>query len=317
MVGDVLQLKYGDLIPADAILIQGSEDFQVDESSFTGESDLMKKSDKDPMLLSGTHVMEGHGKVMVTAVGINSQLGSIFSLLGVAKEESSEAKSKSSAIFAKKSSTEPLDHENSIEVVVVPENGKLEKKEDEAKSDKKDKSILQKKLTKLAVKIGYFGFAVALVTIFILIGQLVYGILLLDQPHDTWPQEVVKYFIIGVTILVVAVPEGLPLAVTISLAYSVKKMMEDNNLVRHLDACETMGNATTICSDKTGTLTTNRMTVVRSYISEKFVANKAEASKLKDDVLQKIAEGISVNTSYTSQVVVSFSKILFTLIVKI
>lgn len=68
----------------------------------------------------------------------------------------------------------------------------------------------------------------------------------------------VKFLIIGVTVLVVAVPEGLPLAVTLSLAYSVKKMMKDNNLVRHLDACETMGNATAICSDKTGTLTTNR-----------------------------------------------------------
>ena len=71
-------------------------------------------------------------------------------------------------------------------------------------------------------------------------------------------QNYVKFVIIGVTVLVVAVPEGLPLAVTLSLAYSVKKMMADNNLVRHLDACETMGNATTICSDKTGTLTTNR-----------------------------------------------------------
>jgi P-type E1-E2 ATPase len=60
----------------------------------------------------------------------------------------------------------------------------------------------------------------------------------------------INYLIIGVTVLVVAVPEGLPLAVTLSLAYSVKKMMKDNNLVRHLDACETMGNATCICSDK-------------------------------------------------------------------
>jgi P-type E1-E2 ATPase len=77
----------------------------------------------------------------------------------------------------------------------------------------------------------------------------------------------IKYLIIGVTVLVVAVPEGLPLAVTLSLAYSVKKMMKDNNLVRHLDACETMGNATSICSDKTGTLTTNRMTAVQSYIN--------------------------------------------------
>ena len=68
---------------------------------------------------------------------------------------------------------------------------------------------------------------------------------------------------VAVTIVAVAVPEGLPLAVTISLAYSMKQMMKDNNLVRHLDACETMGGATNICSDKTGTLTENRMTIVK------------------------------------------------------
>jgi P-type Ca2+ transporter type 2B len=79
----------------------------------------------------------------------------------------------------------------------------------------------------------------------------------------------VDFIIVGVTVLVIAVPEGLPLAITLSLTYSVKKMMRDNNLVRHLDACETMGNATSICSDKTGTLTTNRMTVVQSYINGK------------------------------------------------
>lgn len=69
---------------------------------------------------------------------------------------------------------------------------------------------------------------------------------------SSYIKDLLEYFIIGVTVLVVAVPEGLPLAVTISLAYSVRKMMKDNNLVRHLDACETMGNATAICSDKTG-----------------------------------------------------------------
>merc|ERR1719500_2198775 len=97
--------------------------------------------------------------------------------------------------------------------------------------DDEEKSVLQAKLTNLAINIGYGGMAISFVTV-----------------------------------LVVAVPEGLPLAVTLSLAYSVKKMMSDNNLVRHLDACETMGNATTICSDKTGTLTTNRMTVVQAYL---------------------------------------------------
>lgn len=87
-------------------------------------------------------------------------------------------------------------------------------------------------------------------------------------------QNYVKFVIIGVTVLVVAVPEGLPLAVTLSLAYSVKKMMADNNLVRHLDACETMGNATTICSDKTGTLTTNRSDYPTSFQS--FVLSRLE-----------------------------------------
>merc|ERR1719171_810177 len=82
------------------------------------------------------------------------------------------------------------------------------------------------------------------------------------DPSRTLFGECLKAFIIGVTIVVVAVPEGLPLAVTISLAYSTMKMLKDANLIRHLAACETMGNATTICSDKTGTLTENKMKVV-------------------------------------------------------
>ena len=77
-----------------------------------------------------------------------------------------------------------------------------------------------------------------------------------------------EYVITGITILAVAVPEGLPLAVTLALAYSSKQMMSENNLVKHLDACETMGSATTICTDKTGTLTANRMTVRAIYLSE-------------------------------------------------
>lgn len=75
----------------------------------------------------------------------------------------------------------------------------------------------------------------------------------------------VEYFIIGVAIIAVAVPEGLPLAVMLCLAYSQKKMLEDNNYVKRLAACEIMGGATDICSDKTGTLTLNMMTVTRVY----------------------------------------------------
>ena len=88
------QVKYGDLLPADGIILQ-SNDLKIDESSLTGESDQVKKGkDEDPMLLSGTHVMEGSGKVVVTAVGINSQAGIIFTLLGAVEDEASKEEKK-------------------------------------------------------------------------------------------------------------------------------------------------------------------------------------------------------------------------------
>jgi Ca2+-transporting ATPase len=79
-------------------------------------------------------------------------------------------------------------------------------------------------------------------------------------------QQFVQILIVSVIILVIAVPEGLPLAVTLALAYATIRMLEDHNLVRVLKACETMGNATTVCSDKTGTLTQNKMTVVEGTL---------------------------------------------------
>jgi Ca2+ transporting ATPase len=115
-------------------------------------------------------------------------------------------------------------------------------------------------------------------------------------------QYFVKFVIIGVTVLVVAVPEGLPLAVTLALAYSVKKMMLDNNLVRHLDACETMGNATAICSDKTGTLTTNRMTVVQSYIGGVHYKSTPKFETLPSSVASLLIDAISFNSAYTTRV---------------
>merc|ERR1719403_742164 len=131
-------------------------------------------------------------------------------------------------------------------------------------------------------------------------------LILLFQHNDEW-ENGLNYFIVAVTVIVVAVPEGLPLAVTLSLAYSVKKMMADNNLVRHLDACETMGNATTICSDKTGTLTTNRMTVVQAYIAgHHWKPDRANLPKMRDipgQIGKLITNGISINSSYSTDVV--------------
>lgn len=85
--------------------------------------------------------------------------------------------------------------------------------------------------------------------------------------------ELLNVFIFGIAILVLAIPEGLPLSVTLSLTYSIKKMLLDNNLVRKMEACEIMGGANTICSDKTGTLTMNKMILTTIWNSERMKVN--------------------------------------------
>uniref|UniRef100_A0A915DAQ6 Calcium-transporting ATPase n=1 Tax=Ditylenchus dipsaci TaxID=166011 RepID=A0A915DAQ6_9BILA len=143
----------------------------------------------------------------------------------------------------------------------------------EADENFKSKSVLQGKLSNLAIQIGYIGSVVAAATVIILIVRhcITQYAVKKEEFKTSDIANFVNFIIVGVTVLVIAVPEGLPLAITLALTYSVKRlMMKDNNLVRHLDACETMGNATSICSDKTGTLTTNRMTAVQSHINERF-----------------------------------------------
>ncbi|XP_065370725.1 plasma membrane calcium-transporting ATPase 2 isoform X6 [Calliphora vicina] len=313
VVGDIAQIKYGDLLPADGILIQ-SNDLKVDESSLTGESDHVKKGiDSDPMVLSGTHVMEGSGKMIVTAVGVNSQAGIIFTLLGAAvdEQEAEIKKMKKEAKKAKKSKSLTGDDERAPGKVVsqkADSDGNHIQQQKSAPAPesghKKEKSVLQAKLTKLAIQIGYAGSTIAVLTVIILVIQFCIKTFVIEERpwKNTYANNLVKHLIIGVTVLVVAVPEGLPLAVTLSLAYSVKKMMKDNNLVRHLDACETMGNATAICSDKTGTLTTNRMTVVQSYICEKLCKVLPTLNDIPQHVGNLITQGISVNSAYTSNI---------------
>ncbi|XP_032182962.1 plasma membrane calcium-transporting ATPase 2 isoform X2 [Lutra lutra] len=313
VVGDIAQVKYGDLLPADGLFIQGN-DLKIDESSLTGESDQVRKSvDKDPMLLSGTHVMEGSGRMVVTAVGVNSQTGIIFTLLGAGGEEEEKkdkkGKMQDGNVDASQSKAKQQDGAAAMEMQPLKsaEGGDADDKK-KANMHKKEKSVLQGKLTKLAVQIGKAGLVMSAITVIILVLYFTVDTFVVNKkpwlPECTpvYVQYFVKFFIIGVTVLVVAVPEGLPLAVTISLAYSVKKMMKDNNLVRHLDACETMGNATAICSDKTGTLTTNRMTVVQAYVGDVHYKEIPDPSSINAKTLELLVNAIAINSAYTTKI---------------
>lgn len=305
VVGDVCQLKYGDLVPADGILLQGN-DVKVDESSLTGESDQVKKTfEKDIGLFSGTHIMEGSCKYLITAVGEHSQAGRIMVLLGAGDKKQEEAK--------KATENKAADGEGLLEEVdLTDKSGEHKPKEEE----EKEKSILQNKLTKLALTIGWMGVGAASITTLVILIRFCVETYAIQK--EGWNNkhllDFLNAFIVGVTIMVVAIPEGLPLAVTISLAYSVKKMLLDNNLVRHLDACETMGNATAICSDKTGTLTTNRMTVVESYLQGTHYKEVPSSGIFTRDFLDLFCSSIAINSNYGSriEVVIFF---IFTFIV--
>jgi Ca2+-transporting ATPase len=232
LVGEVMLLEPGDLVPVDGILITG-HNIKCDESSTTGESDLLRKqagddvhraienhenlSKLDPFIISGAKVSEGMGKFLVTAIGPNSMYGK--TLMSLQDE----------------GQTTPL-------------QSKL--------------NVLAEYIAKLGLASGLLLFVVLFIKFCAQLGH--YG------NAEAKGQAFLQIFIVAVTIIVVAVPEGLPLAVTLALAFATTRMLKDNNLVRLLRACETMGNATTICSDKTGTLTQNQMKVVAGALGQSF-----------------------------------------------
>ncbi|CAM9679931.1 unnamed protein product [Ascophyllum nodosum] len=153
---------------------------------------------------------------------------------------------------------------------------------------------LQHKLDNMAKLVGYVGVFFAVATFLALLAM----IWLKHDGERVW-HHILDAFIIAVTIIVVAIPEGLPLAVTISLAYSTRKMYKDQNLIRILAACETMGNATNICSDKTGTLTENQMTAVQGWFSDKMLTeiDIKRADSLSPQALEVLSQNITINRS--------------------
>ncbi|XP_027333647.1 calcium-transporting ATPase 10, plasma membrane-type-like isoform X1 [Abrus precatorius] len=173
--------------------------------------------------------------------------------------------------------------------------------------DTGEETPLQVRLNGLATFIGIIGLSVAVVVLVVLLARYFSG-------HTRNPDGsvqftagktkvgdaidgAIKIVTVAVTIVVVAVPEGLPLAVTLTLAYSMKKMMADKALVRRLSACETMGSATIICSDKTGTLTLNMMTVVEAYIGGKKIDPPHDKSQLSPMLCSFLIEGVAQNTN--------------------
>lgn len=158
----------------------------------------------------------------------------------------------------------------------------------QATEQNQEQTPLNIQLTKLANLIGKAGFTIAALTFIIFTSKDLYHYLSLNEVND-WHQWmeiariVLKYFMMAVTLIVVAVPEGLPMSVTLSLALNMRRMLKTNNLVRKMHACETMGAITVICTDKTGTLTQNLMQVYEA--------------KLDESQPDLIAEGIATNST--------------------
>lgn len=249
-VGDVLHLEPGDAVPADGIFISGHS-VKCDESSATGESDQMKKT-------SGAEVQR--------------------------RLLDGKATKKLDPFII--SGSKVLEGVGTYLVTSVGQNSSYGKILMSLQTESED-TPLQVKLGKLANWIGGLGSGAAALLFFILLFRFLANLSNNTATPAVKGQQFLDILIVAITVIVVAVPEGLPLAVTLALAFATTRMLKENNLVRVLRACETMGNATTICSDKTGTLTQNKMTVVASTlgIDEKMtltadstLANENESS---------------------------------------
>lgn len=232
MVGDILHLESGDSVPADGILING-HGIRCDESSATGESDALRK----------TGGQEAWNRI-----------------------EEGTATSKLDPFII--SGSKVLEGVGTYLVTSVGVNSSFGKVMIGLQTENED-TPLQVKLANMANWIGYLGTAAAGLLFFILLIRFLAALSGNTSTSAGKGSQFLDILIVAITIIVVAVPEGLPVAVTLALSFATKKMLKENNLVRHLRACETMGNATTICSDKTGTLTQNKMTVVAGIIGSK------------------------------------------------
>lgn len=222
VVGDVVIIEVGDEIPADGTLIE-STDLQIDESSLTGEPIITKHADPANNDKEATYPS---GKVLRSTMVMNGRGSFCVTEVGDATEIGKVSRA-------------------STEITSV-------------------KTPLNLQLDKLAKLISKFGIGISIAAFVIFLGRDI-----IVDAEGVWAstdylrmaETVLQYFMMAVTLIVMAVPEGMPMAVTLSLALNMRRMLKNNNLVRKLHACETMGAVTVICTDKTGTLTQNKMQV--------------------------------------------------------
>ena len=219
VVGDLVCIESGETVPADGELVEAVS-LSINESTLTGEPSVDKTTDETHFdadatypsnaAMRGTTVVDGYGRMVVTAVGDHTEAGR------------------------------------------VTEQSTIESDE---------QTPLNRQLTRLSRLIGKLGIGLSCAIFCVMLGKAIFAGHLLEGDWLQISQQVLHIFMISVAIIVMAVPEGLPMSITLSLAMSMRRMLKTHNLVRKMHACETMGAVTVICTDKTGTLTQNKMHV--------------------------------------------------------
>jgi Ca2+-transporting ATPase len=253
-VGDVLQIEPGEIIPADGIFLRG-HNVKCDESGATGESDLIRKATYEECLADWEANQKSLDATGQSGAPAKSPKRDPFLISGSRVQEG-------------------VGEYLVTSVGVTSFNGKLMM----SLHGESEDTPLQAKLNHLAGVIAKLattaGFTLFVVLFIRFLAQLPNSPLTADEKG----QRFISVLILAVTVIVVAVPEGLPLAVTLALAFATKRMAKQNLLVRLLGSCETMGACQVICTDKTGTLTLNSMSVVAGSagIHCKFVADLQE-----------------------------------------
>lgn len=301
VVGDIVVIGTGDEIPADGVLLEAVS-LNVDESTLTGEP-LCHKTTEESLfdsnatypsdhVMRGTKVMEGHGIFKVEAVGDCTENGKVFKEAQIdnsVKTPLNEQLEGLGALITKCSYVCAgliligkllgfFHYEALSFIVIIPTVIFF--------------YLLMFRFNKFSTNVKI----VCTVLFFaVLIGCTLYVFETLRAGENiaVLLAYILDTLMIAVTLIVVSVPEGLPMAVTLSLAYSMRRMLKTNNLVRKMHACETMGATTVICTDKTGTLTQNQM---RVYATNFYSLNGDQ--KLSDDEVSNfIMEGMAVNST--------------------